>query len=151
MKLFKLILALVILTSTGCVVLKPIEPVTLKSNTGVLYVFREDSAISMSDKVFIYLNDKKAAEILEFDGYKALILKPGTYTIKFEVFNKKNDLIKKKDFTGVIKPNSAKMCGIAYNFGWRGFDRFFDAEDKSISTKYKFKGTVDLTKVIAPK
>ena len=94
MKLFKLILALVILTSTGCVVLKPIEPVTLKSNTGVLYVFREDSAISMSDKVFIYLNDKKAAEILEFDGYKALILKPGTYTIKFEVFNKKNDLIK---------------------------------------------------------
>jgi hypothetical protein len=151
MKFFKFILALIILTSTGCVTLKPIEPVTLEPNTSVLYVFREDSATSMSDKVNIYLNDKKATEILEFDGYKALVLKPGTYTIKFEVFNKKNELIKKKDFTGAIDPNKAYMCGIAYNFGWRGFDHFFDAEGKSIMFRFKFKGKVDLTKVIAPK
>ena len=151
MKFFKFILTFVILTSTGCVALKPIEPVTLKPNTSVLYVFREDSATSMSDKVFIYLNDKKATEILDFDGYKALVLKPGKYNIKFEVFNKKNKLIKKKDFTSDIEPNRAYMCAIAYNFGWRGFDHFFDAEGKSIMFRFKFKGKVDLTKVIAPK
>ncbi len=151
MKSLKWILIFVIFTSTGCVALKPLQPVTLKPNTSVLYVTREDAVVSMSDKITILLNDIKATEILEFDGYKALILKPGTYTIKFDVFNKENKLIKEKDFTGVIEANRAYMCGIGYNFGWKGFSHFFDAEGKSVFARFKFKGQVDLTEVVTPK
>ena len=151
MKLFKLILMSLILTSIGCAALKPLQPVKIKPNTSVLYVFREDSVVSMSDKVIIYLNGKKATEIIEFDGYKALMLKSGKYNIKFDVFNKEEKLIKQQDFSGVIEPNRAYMCSIAYNFGWRGFNRFFDAEGKSVFLRYKFRGEVDLTEVITSK
>ena len=152
MKLTRFILFFAVLVSISCVTMNPLEPVKLKPDTSVLYVFREDSAVSMSDKVIVYLNNKKATEIIEYDGYKALILKPGTYTLKFVVFNKKNKKIKEQEYSDVIEPmKRAYMCAIAYNFGWRGWKKFFNAEGKSVSKRFKFKGKVDLTKRISPK
>lgn len=141
-----------VLVSTACVTLKPLEPVKHDEGTSVLYVIREDGVPSMSDKMTIYLNGQKATEITEYDGYKALILKPGTYTIKYVVFNSKNEKIKEYDFTDVIDPSKkAYMSTIAWNFGWRGWKRFFNAEGKSVMFRFKFTGAVDLTKKIAPK
>lgn len=135
---------------TACAPLKPIQQVNLKPDTGVLYVIREDAALSMNDKIVVYLNKVKAAEINEFDGYKALILTPGKYTIQFDVFNKKNELIKRYDYSEEVKPNKKYMCVIAFNFGWRGWKKFFDAEKKSIFARHKFRGEINLTGIIKP-
>ncbi len=152
MKKVVLMFVCAMLVSAGCVTLKPIEPVKHDQGTSVLYVFREDAAASMSDKIMVYLNDRKATEILEYDGYMALILKPGTYTIKIVAFNKKNEKLKEQVFTDVIKPTVKEyMCTFAYNFGWRGWQKFFEAEGKSVMMRFKYQGAVDLTKKIAPR
>ncbi len=151
MKTRELTLIFSLLIATGCVAMKPLEPVNHRKGANVLYVVREDAPLSMNHKVKIYLNNRKATEILQYDGYKALILRPGTYTIKFIVFNKGNKKIKVHSFTDTIKPETKSyMCTFAYNFGWRGWKTFFNAEGKSIMTRYKFRGQVDLTNKISP-
>lgn len=133
---------IVIVSVFGCAT----ATVPRKSPNSVLYVVREDALASYGDVVEVLINDQPVTTLLR-DEYKALHVIPGEYKIEFQVFDGGGTLKSTFDWTGEIPVNSEMLGAIAFNFGWKSFNKFFK---KGAFIKGNLAGEVDLINRIAP-
>ncbi len=151
MKNAKIVLAIVLLmvvgTIAGCATIQ-IQP---RAPSGVLFVVREDALASRRDTIEVYMNGQKVIESLSVDSYKALHIKPGVYDMEFRIFNSDGEPLKTHAWTGTIESGTSNMCGIAFNFGWKGFRKFITRKKFRPFSNIKFDGELDIVETLQPK
>ncbi len=150
-KYFRFFIILAVAGLSACATLVPLEPVDVPPGMMLLYVFREDAAISMNHKIPVYLNNEFASDILEYDGYYAFIQKPDTYEINFKSFDKIGKPLNEKAWPETLEADKQYMCADSFNFVWGGFEAVFRAEGKQTAFRFEYQGTVDQTDRIESK
>ncbi len=147
---FIVIFALIVVFIGGCAFQKlTVMPKTPESV--VLNVIREDAALSLNHKVVVFLNEIEVTDLAS-DSHKSLHLMPGVYTIRFEMTDKEKNEIKKITWEGLLKPNDVYMAIVAYNFGWKSWEKFFGGKaGATLAGGQKFSGEIDLRETVEPK
>lgn len=114
----------------------------------ILYAVRQDAAISTDDVIKVSLNGKEVGQ-LKADTYIAFHLMPGEYEILYLVYDEDGNEKDSFGFSGMIEADTQYSSSIAYNFGWRGWERY--EVGGSLLGNLTFLGDFDLTSELPPK
>ena len=92
-----------------------------KKNKSLLYVARYDAFLSLGDVIHIHFNNKKIAVMDKGDSYIAVQARPGTYKVRFIIYNSRGKRLEKgkRGFTLRMKSNKMYFTNLKYIFGWR--------------------------------
>ena len=147
---YLIIFASIIVLIGGCAFQKlTVMPKTPESV--VLNVIREDAALSLNHKVVVFLNDIEVTELTS-DSHKSLHLMPGVYAIRFEMTDSEKSEVKKITWEGRLEPNDVYMAIVAYNFGWKSWEKFFGGKaGATVAGGQKFSGEIDLRETVKSK
>lgn len=129
------------------------EAVKLKpksDNDALLFAERFDPVLAtLKHKVVFYLNDVK---VLEPNKYHAvpLHLRPGKYNIRWEIYNKKGEQIKRYEYMAELQAGKVHETAVQFNFAWICSKKARVMKPQIFFLDLKFHDEMDLRNKIKP-